>query len=94
MGARVGLLRLDRAGLIEPPAWPLAGTVGDLAGLHLEAVADKSISRLGNGLIARWHYPGLSAAAGALLRDLIRYEAGLLGAPSVSAQRPLEGGRA
>ncbi|WP_338115615.1 DUF4338 domain-containing protein [Thiococcus pfennigii] len=103
MSARVGLLRLHRAGLIElpaprngngngrvlrteglalpePPAQPLIGTVGDLRGLHLEAVADKSASRLWNGLIARWHYLGYQPLPGAQLRYLIRCEAGLLGA--------------
>lgn len=103
MSARVGLLRLHRAGLIalppprggngngrplrtqglvlpEPPLEPLSGTVGDLSGLHLAAVADKAASRLWNGLIARWHYLGYQPLPGAQLRYLIRYEAGLLGA--------------
>jgi len=66
--------------LPEPPAQPLSGTVGDLAGLHLEAVADKAASRLWNGLIARWHYLGYQPLPGAQLRYLIRCEAGLLGA--------------
>jgi len=103
MSARVGLLRLHRAGLIalppprggngngrplrahglalpEPPAQPLRGTVGELGALHLEAVADKSASRLWNALIARWHYLGYQPLPGAQLRYLIRCEAGLLGA--------------
>jgi len=103
MSARVGLLRLHRAGLIalppprngngngrplkpstlllpEPPAVPVTGAVGDLSGLRLEAVADKSASRLWNALIARWHYLGYQPLPGAQLRYLIRCEAGLLGA--------------
>ena len=98
MSARVGLLRLHRAGLIalppprggngnglplrthglalpERPSESLRGSVGELAGLHLEAVAEKSASRLWNGLIARWHYLGYQPLPGAQLRYLIRCEA-------------------
>jgi hypothetical protein len=101
MSARVGLLRLHRAGLIELPApsrgngngrrlvhgpevWPeprpLAGTVGQLGGLRLEAVGEPHASRLWNGLIARYHYLGYTPLPGAQLRYLIHHDGGVLGA--------------
>jgi hypothetical protein len=101
MSARVGLLRLHRAGLIELPApsrgngngrglvrgpdiWPeptpVAGTVGQLSGLRLEAVQDKRASRLWNGLIEQYHYLGYRPLAGAQLRYLIHCDHGVLGA--------------
>jgi hypothetical protein len=101
MSARVGLLRLHRAGLIELPApsrgngngrrlvhgpevWPepmcVAGTVGQLSGLRLEAVSDQRTSRLWNGLIDRHHYLGYTPLPGAQLRYLIHAEHGVLGA--------------
>jgi hypothetical protein len=101
MSARVGLLRLHRAGLIELPAptkgngngralkqapkvWPeereLVGSVGQLSGLRLSAVADKEASRLWNGLIDRYHYLGYSPLPGAQMRYLIESDQGLLGA--------------
>jgi hypothetical protein len=101
MSARVGLLRLHRAGVIElppprngngnarglvrqPADWPAAEAVrvslGELNGLHLQAVTDKAASRLWNGLIDRWHYLGYSPLPGAQLRYLIRWDHGLLGA--------------
>jgi hypothetical protein len=88
MSPKVGLLRLDRAGLIELPApsrgngngrplvqrpeeWPeavpLAGLVGQLSGLRLEAVTDKRASRVWNGLIDRYHYLGYKPLPGAQL---------------------------
>jgi hypothetical protein len=43
-----------------PDVWPeaeaVAGTVGQLSGLRLEAVQDKPASRLWNGLIERYHF--------------------------------------
>lgn len=101
MSARVGLLRLHRAGLIELPApsrgngngrglvhgpevWPeprpLAGTVGQLGGLRLEAVRAPHAARLWNGLIARYHYLGYTPLPGAQLRYLIHHDGGVLGA--------------
>jgi hypothetical protein len=101
MSARVGLLRLHRAGLIElpppsrgngngrglvrgpelwPEALPVVGTVGQLAGLRLEAVRDPRASRLWNGLIARYHYLGYTPLPGAQLRYLIHHQGGVLGA--------------
>lgn len=101
MSARVGLLRLHRAGLIELPAptkgngnarplkqvvqaWPeeraLGGSVGQLTGLRLSAVADKAASRLWNGLIDRYHYLGYRPLPGAQMRYLIESDQGLLGA--------------
>lgn len=101
MSARVGLLRLHRAGLIELPAptkgngnarplkqvvkaWPeeraLDGSVGQLTGLRLSAVADKEASRLWNALIDRYHYLGYSPLPGAQMRYLIESDQGLLGA--------------
>ena len=101
MSARVGLLRLHRAGVIElppprngngnarglvrqPTAWPTSEpvrvAVGELSGLHLQAVTGKAASRLWNGLIDRWHYLGYSPLPGAQLRYLIHWDHGLLGA--------------
>jgi hypothetical protein len=101
MSARVGLLRLHRAGLIELPApsrgngngrglarapdrWPEAapvgGTVGELSGLRLEAVWERSASRLWNGLIERYRYLGYRPLPGAQLRYLIHCDRAVLGA--------------
>ena len=101
MSARVGLLRLHRAGLIELPAptrrngngralvhgpelWPepvpVAGRLGELSGLRLEAVTDQRASRLWNGLIDRYHYLGYRPLPGAQLRYLIQWDGGVLGA--------------
>jgi hypothetical protein len=101
MSARVGLLRLHRAGLIELPAprngngnarglvrqpsdWPacepVAVSVGELSGLHLQAVTGKGASRLWNGLIERYHYLGYTPLPGAQLRYLIECDQGVLGA--------------
>ena len=102
MSARVGLLRLHRAGLIELPAptkgngnarpleqavakgWPeeraLGGSVGQLTGVRLSAVADKEASRRWNVLIDRYHYLGYSPLPGAQMRYLIESDQGLLGA--------------
>ena len=101
MSARVGLLRLHQAGIIElpaprggngngqplkhepkewPPECPLDGSVGRLTGLRLTPVADKSASRLWNGLIDRYHYLGYTPLPGAQLRYLIESDQGLLGA--------------
>jgi hypothetical protein len=90
---RAGLIELpaprngngNGRGLVRQPAeWPASElvtcTVGELSGLHLEAVSGKPASRLYNGLIDRWHYLGYSALAGAQLRYLIRWDGGLLGA--------------
>jgi hypothetical protein len=73
-------LRPSTLALCEPPARLLTGTVSDLPGLRLEAVAEKAASRLWNGLIARWHYLGYQPLPGAQLRYLIRCDAALLGA--------------
>jgi hypothetical protein len=101
MSARVGLLRLHRAGWIALPqptkgngnarplkqmatGWPqeraLGGSVGQLTGLRLSAVADKAASRLWNGLIDRYHYLGYRPLPGAQMRYLIESDQGLLGA--------------
>ncbi len=101
MSARVGLLRLHRAGLIAlpppsggngngrglvqaPESWPepapVAGTVGALHGLRLEAVLEPHASRLWNGLIARYHDLGYTPLPGAQLRYLIHHDGGVPGA--------------
>jgi hypothetical protein len=90
---RAGLIELpaprngngNGRGLVRQPAqWPapdpVTCKVGELTGLHLEAVRGKPVSRLYNGLIDRWHYLGYSALPGAQLRYLIRWDGGLLGA--------------
>jgi hypothetical protein len=90
---RAGLIELPVArnrngngrGLVKPPdALPtqqaLAGSAGQLGGLRLEPVASKSASRLWNGLIERWHYPGYTPLPGAQLRYLITWDRGVLGA--------------
>ena len=90
---RAGLIELPTArngngngrGLVkQPSAWPseqpLAGSVGQLSGLRLAPVADRSASRLWNGLIERWHYLGYTPLPGAQLRYLIQSDHGLLGA--------------
>jgi hypothetical protein len=90
---RAGLIALPPArngngnalGLVkQPDTWPaeqpVAGSVGQLGGLHLEAVADRSASRLWNGLIERWHYLGYTPLPGAQLRYLIVWDQGVLGA--------------
>jgi len=66
--------------LPAPPAQPLSGALGELAGVRLQAVTDKADSRLWNGLIDRYHYLGYSPLAGAQLRYLIACDQGLLGA--------------
>ena len=67
-----------------PAVWPepvsVAGLVGQLSGLRLEAVQDKRASRLWNGLIDRYHYLGYSPLPGAQLRYLIDSDHGVLGA--------------
>jgi hypothetical protein len=73
-----------RALVQQPTNWPkpepITGAVGELSGLHLQRVADKTTSRLWNGLIDRWHYLGYSPLPGAQLRYLIGWEQGVLGA--------------
>lgn len=56
------------------------GSDGERFDAGSSSTADKSASRLWNGLIARWHYLGYQPLPGAQLRYLIRCEAGLLGA--------------
>jgi hypothetical protein len=67
-----------------PKRWPqelaLHGSVGELSGLRLERVSDKTASRLWNGLIDRYHYLGYSPLPGAQVRYLIESDQGLLGA--------------
>ncbi len=63
-----------------PDAVTLSGSVQALAGLRLEAVAGAADSRLWNAVIARWHYLGYTPLSGAQLRDLIRWDGGVLGA--------------
>ena len=90
---RAGLIELPAArngngngrGLVQQPeVWPtqqpLAGSVGQLSGLRLEPVTNKSASRLWNGLIERWHYLGYTPLPGAQLRYLITWDHGVLGA--------------
>jgi len=63
-----------------PEAVPVRGAVGELVGLHLDAVATGADSRLWNALIARWHYLGYTPLPGAQLRYLLRWDGGVLGA--------------
>ena len=65
----------------QPAAWPaeqpLGGAVGQLGGLRLAPVTDKTASRLWNGLIERWHYLGYTPLPGAQLRYLIAWDHGV-----------------
>ena len=67
-----------------PPEIELKGTVGELAGLRLEAVETPRTSRLFNTLVQKYHYLGYRPLPGAQVRYLIRYDKGILGAISFS----------
>ena len=69
---------------VQRVAWPtqdpVTGSVKDLPGLVLDAVAGGEDSALWNGLVDRHHYLGYTPLPGAQLRYLIRWEGGVLGA--------------
>lgn len=76
----VGGWSVVRGPEVWPEPRPLAGTVGQLGGLRLEAVGEPHASRLWNGLIARYHYLGYTPLPGAQLRYPIHHDGGVLGA--------------
>lgn len=63
-----------------PPEDRLEGSAGDLVELRLEAVENRSSSRLFNALVDRYHYLGYRPLPGAQLRYLIKNEETVIGA--------------